>query len=489
MNDFTRSPLPSRGSHVVVLGAGFSHAASRHLPLANELGRQTLGSLASSGPFFAGPTPELSDEYPFETLLSLLAERQPFLRDPENTENRVRFERLVDAIADILGKAQATALNEGLKPWFFELLSVLHHSRTVVISLNYDLLVEFGLAMQYLPPLTQTWSGPETLATLLERDQDHEPSDTTRWAVVDSVLRGLPARPSGSPRVRVGQARTFRLIKLHGSLDWWWTPENPLAPVVRSLETTPTQLHQEVPGAELFIVPPLALKSAYYRNPVTRQLWQDAHEVLQRAERISLVGYSLPSADLVVGGLLEQGLRNREVVVDVVNTIPNPVSARVRALGGPAAGSNSLHVTTASSAGTPVARFVTDLKLLASSRALSDLRGADLMPSKQDLLYVTYPTSDGQWVARPLVDARLERPSTLVLRTENHSIGRAQEGWPDVARLKELMSGATTILAESMTGERLAVVDFLAHHFDNPNSIHQLEFCVAGQLSTRKMTS
>ncbi|MDA8073606.1 MAG: hypothetical protein M0Z82_18870 [Actinomycetota bacterium] len=482
MADFADSPLPSEGRHVVVLGAGFSRAASNRFLLANELGARAWKRVCDFDPRLAGVSPQFSADYPFETLLSLLAERQPYLRDPDNTQNRERFERLVAAIADILLEAQSAAIDEGFKPWFFELLSVLHHSQAVVISFNYDLLIEFGLLKQYLPPLTWT-SRAEVLPTIVDLGPPPSPSTTTPTLAIDHVLRGLPARPPGALRARVGQARTFRLLKLHGSLDWWWTPENPFAPVVRSLETTSAQLHQEVPGAERFIVPPLALKSAYYRNPVTRQLWQDAYDALQSAERISLVGYSLPPADLIVGGLLEQGLRNREVVVDVVNTAPDPVCARVRALGGPTEGSSPLHVTTESSPDTPVVRFVDDLKLLASSRALRELRDAHLTPSRHDLLSVTYPTSDGQSVARPVVDANLEqRRGTLVLRTENHSIGKAQEDWPDVERLNQLLTDATAIIAESVSGERLSVVDFLAHHFDDPNAIHQLQFCVAGQL-------
>jgi hypothetical protein len=64
------------------------------------------------------------------------------------------------------------------------------------------------------------------------------------------------------------------------------------------------QRQRELPGRERFIIPPLSTKGSYYRNPLTRELWQQAHRTLSRATRISLVGYSMPPADLVMANML-----------------------------------------------------------------------------------------------------------------------------------------------------------------------------------------
>ena len=43
---------------------------------------------------------------------------------------------------------------------------------------------------------------------------------------------------------------------------------------------------RELPGPEPFIVPPLATKSEYYRNPITREIWRAATEALAGADHI-----------------------------------------------------------------------------------------------------------------------------------------------------------------------------------------------------------
>jgi len=88
-----------------------------------------------------------------------------------------------------------------------------------------------------------------------------------------------------------------------------------------------------LPGREPFIVPPSATKSGYYRNPLTRELWRTAFEALHAAGRISLVGYSLPPADLVMSGMLASAIRGRDVPIEVVNPCPEGPSERLLGLG------------------------------------------------------------------------------------------------------------------------------------------------------------
>lgn len=126
-------------------------------------------------------------------------------------------------------------------------------------------------------------------------------------------------------------AATMRLLKLHGSLDWWWVPRDESGVTLSRYDTgstfgAPVPLTDEnrslhLPGLERFLIPPLATKSAYYRNPITRQLWQDAYRALCSAKRISLVGYSLPLTDIVMSGMLRSAIEKSDgqVMVEVVN--------------------------------------------------------------------------------------------------------------------------------------------------------------------------
>ena len=90
-----------------------------------------------------------------------------------------------------------------------------------------------------------------------------------------------------------------------------------------------------MPDTEAFVVPPAATKSAYYRNPVTRELWQRAAQSLREADRLILIGYSLPVADLTLSGMISDGIANREVECIVVNPYAEGVKARLIELGVP----------------------------------------------------------------------------------------------------------------------------------------------------------
>jgi hypothetical protein len=89
-----------------------------------------------------------------------------------------------------------------------------------------------------------------------------------------------------------------------------------------------------LPGRERFIVPPLATKSTYFDNPITRQLWQDAFSSLKSAERIAIIGYSLPITDHITFGLLQSVLERRTVRLDVVNSNVTELEPRLKALVG-----------------------------------------------------------------------------------------------------------------------------------------------------------
>ena len=281
-----------RGLDVVILGAGFSKAVSSHLPLTDELGMFALLRLPDgwrhrAPSHFVGGT--------FETWLSRLADDQPQLSEAENQENRALFAHTVEAITSELADRQRKALTQAAPPWLYELLSVLHCGRHTAITLNYDILVEAGLQGHAL------WcNGPPTDPNNPAR------SSPGRFAGIGDVLGGLP-----DLRARSGQTiytdeltaspeQTFQLLKLHGSLDWYWVPGDASGPTLNRSILRPrfgTELPtrqdyaNELPGREPFIVPPLAAKSAYFRNPVIREIRRKALAALRRADRIHLVGY------------------------------------------------------------------------------------------------------------------------------------------------------------------------------------------------------
>jgi hypothetical protein len=306
------------GTDVLVLGAGFSRAVSEAMPLTNQLGELALDVAGLTNDPRA-PRRRFTRSFSFENWMSLLAEDQPHLSEADNLANAAIFAQLRQAINTVLTSAESNVFRNPAPAWLDELLTVLHHRQATVVTLNYDTMVEAGVATLGLP-------GPNG-GVISPRD----------------ILQGMPPLPNIGMQFQNPIAPTFELLKLHGSLDWWaasrdlsgaslvWsgTLNRFGAPGV----LTEDERHQHLSGREPFIIPPSAIKSAYYQYPHTRELWQTAFNALLGAERVSLVGYSLPAADLVMSGMLDRALAGKGVAVDIVNPEPDDLEPRIRSLG------------------------------------------------------------------------------------------------------------------------------------------------------------
>jgi hypothetical protein len=321
----------------LVLGAGFSAAVDSDLPTANELGNRARQFVADGG-VRTELWREFSLDYPFELALSLLAERQPHLSELQNRRNAVQLTELTAAIATVLEQAQVTAFERQPPSWLYELLSVLNQWHSTIISLNQDLVIETAVESHYLTPTSPRLIMPDATRLEMFASGSLEKIDAT------DLLWHVPPLAGGNQHQPRNLAKSMRLLKLHGSVDWWWAPPDQtgatiLREGVYGTFGNPSRMSDEVrrdylPGRERFIVPPLATKSTYFNNPLTRQIWQDAFVSLQNAERIALVGYSLPITDHITFGLLQSVLERRNVHLDVVNSNVTELEPRLKALVG-----------------------------------------------------------------------------------------------------------------------------------------------------------
>lgn len=289
------------------------------MPVTDQVGNLAL----RHGPFVGLRRPQMPFQGgSFEKWLSILAEDQPYLSAAENLRNRALFAELRGAVRTVIGEAELKALKTPAPDWFYSLLSSLHARKATVLTLNYDCLVEFGIADHVI------WDP--------EMQQQVVPAD-----ILDDLPQGRqPARYDGSV------ADTFRLLKLHGSLWWFMAADDETGATLRRWEASggfgdPPNIDEGarrrvLPDTEAFIVPPAATKSVYYRNPVTRELWQRAAGALRDADRLILIGYSLPVVDLTLTGMVAQGITNRDVTCIVVNPRPHAddVARRLCDLGG-----------------------------------------------------------------------------------------------------------------------------------------------------------
>lgn len=295
-----------------VLGAGFSKAVA-DLPLTDELGTEVLRRV----PSLRSRAVRGFSDGSFETLMSRMAEPQPDLTDVVNAENRALFTASTVALQQVLLEHEARALTMPIPDWLHSLVRTLHVTQSDVITFNYDTLFE--------------------RATVSSGCWDHAlnvPANT------ESILLGLPPAPSAF--LSSEEVSTLRLMKLHGSLDAFWVRGDTAGSTILRIpgnrrwdsRTASDARHERIaPGREPFIVPPASAKSAFYNNPITRQLWRDAAAALKGADQAALIGYSLPLTDLVTAGMISDCLAPSAKTVHVVNVEPEPVRERLAKLG------------------------------------------------------------------------------------------------------------------------------------------------------------
>jgi hypothetical protein len=336
----------SSGHEVLILGAGFSKAVYHTMPLTDDLGNLCRSEITDDRWASRFPVSDFNDGY-FESWLSRIAENQPDLSEEENLYRRAMFVRISSAIGTILAECQQSAMGE-LSPahqlWLRNFLELAHEGQATLITFNYDTLIEAAV-------IDLALCGPRRAAGT------HASMERVGW---QDVVDHIPPPPVGLDSIHgetgfaperltpnVGSwVPTFSLLKLHGSINWYWSPPDLTGATMNRWEYVgrfglpfkDADLVRErlLPGRVPFIVPPAAAKSSYYQNPVVRGRWAKARAALGKADRVVLIGYSMPRTDLVFSGMFWEtvGVRD-DVRIEVVNPNPDPVVANLEALGVP----------------------------------------------------------------------------------------------------------------------------------------------------------
>lgn len=307
------------GPHVFILGAGFSKAIDTYMPDTDTLGQDAIEKAGLTGNSHVPATP-FGGAFSFEAWLSLIADEQPHLSETENLENAVIFSKMKNSIHDILSTIENVAITRPMPRWLEQLVTLMHFERAVVVTFNYDTFVEVAFD-------TLKFRGQTTDTHLISRD----------------IINDQPPLPPAHELYRGLANRSFRLLKLHGSLNWWAVPNDTSGTSLarepaRSIFEAPqsyleVERRSDLPGREPFIIPPTTAKSRYYKYPMIRELWKTSYQALRAADRITLFGYSMPPADSGMLGLLESSLRGRDVRIDIVNPVPDPIRDRLHNFG------------------------------------------------------------------------------------------------------------------------------------------------------------
>ena len=118
------------------------------------------------------------------------------------------------------------------------------------------------------------------------------------------------------PKKKVKFKDTFRLIKLHGSLNWFYSKESKGQIYLSSgyLQKLEKVLKRDL---SCLIIPLLFGKSTFMNLGIIKRLWLDARNYLGKANKIYILGYSLPESDLVVRLLLKINIKEKTEIIIV----------------------------------------------------------------------------------------------------------------------------------------------------------------------------
>jgi NAD-dependent SIR2 family protein deacetylase len=295
--------LPLRSTimtRVFILGAGFSKAINADMPLLGGL-RNGVESILNSWKIDIGR--DLDAIADVERWLTVLADQAPWLSRAEQMRNLALFDNVSRAIYEVLTTRQTRAAISSAPDWLIPLITYWHRSRETVITFNYDCLVELAY-----------------MDAMVGEDGGGMPSD----------LYGIPITPAAlrvAPIYARKKVWTFKLLKLHGSLSWWYSGmDAERSDSIYEMIWTGSfgkgieQAHGELGGDLLvtdklpMIVPPAATKTPFYRNSLLAAQWVQAAEALREADELVIMGYSAPVTDLSVTSLIATQFRGSAIV-------------------------------------------------------------------------------------------------------------------------------------------------------------------------------
>jgi hypothetical protein len=301
-------------SEVFLLGAGFSRAISERMPLTRDLSLTILKHLRTP---IEKPIRTMIEE-DFEKALTFLSQGKPWLSEAENLRHKALFLDLGNAIRAVFTECAADPglIGSNVVPmWLQYLIYYWHTKRSTVITLNYDTLIERVAG-------DQGWKRTVGIPT--------------------TELYPLSLTPAAQRRSGTWGADpldTFKLYKLHGSINWFYSGRSAFygepiyyIPCIGGLDSLfgahPTP---EDPEAEQrasvrdkvpLIVPPTLDKSVFFEHESLRDLWFQAGRAISNASRIYCIGYSLPPSDLTMAQFLKTCAPSKPIPMEVVNREP-----------------------------------------------------------------------------------------------------------------------------------------------------------------------
>ena len=316
---------------VYVLGAGFSRALHRQMPLVSELSQVVSGfstsypsSLTTSGLDSVIGKLILRN---FEEALSYLAQDKPWLDDSDNKKDEVRLLELTRNIRFAIARYQSEArraIMSGECDWINPLIAHWHANRSTVITLNYDTLVEEIVEKMGTAAAKHSIPNPSSPGAF----RAHPLASLRVCNILPKTLRDawLGSNQGGLSQYFYNQP-SFQLLKLHGSVNWVRSmnsgAHSDTISYIAASEVpidSSNRLPQHVADKTPYIVPPVPNKASLVKHDTLRSMWRDAADAIKRANRIVVIGYSMPANDTLLIQLIRGNLFCNNPEIELVNS-------------------------------------------------------------------------------------------------------------------------------------------------------------------------
>lgn len=287
---------------VFILGSGFSKAINDHMPTLKELSTKLLSDRTGIKQIIEGSRFQSFRDgtKDVELLLTYLHQDYAWKKQADVYGDMSLFHIVGEKIADEIAESEATALDvKAIPDWLDKFVYYLYKTGEPVITFNYD--------------------------TVLERVGWHSVEKSYRKArpqlqeqnFFSPLIKDIRSMFGAVRNERYGGHPSFPIIKLHGSVNWFYTRaqrfESQQLYFVPVRGKNPTDdlcapFHDLTQDMQRLIIPPVADKSPFYSHEFVRSLWMMASQSLSDAEEIYFLGYSLPVTDLAVKLLLKSSI-------------------------------------------------------------------------------------------------------------------------------------------------------------------------------------
>lgn len=291
---------------VFFLGAGFSKAVNDNYPLMDDLTDKVLSRLEKES------VREHLNEIPpqvtknIESLLTYLSTDFPWKTETTKYANLALYSSIIKILSDIFveyahqerSPSQTSTIGENFAK------GVLYNSSSYnFITLNYDVLLEeLLLAVRKQQNPHESVSYPDVYPYPIEWIGNRKTSSGSFWGREKKPYPPMP-----------------KILKLHGSANWFWAGISP-SDVLYYRDWNRNEEEDMSKGLKPYIIPPVLDKSSFYNHIAIHDLWQQAEELLKKADEIYIIGFSFPQTDVAVKYLFQSSLRESKPHIYVINT-------------------------------------------------------------------------------------------------------------------------------------------------------------------------